>query len=91
MHVQRALGAFGDRASYQLVDDSGQAVPEISDFLRHLGARGDSPNTLSAYAYDLLHFTRFLAERGWSYTDFTPARSLSLLERDGTTCLTTRC
>jgi hypothetical protein len=42
--------------------------------------RGCSPNTLSAYAYNLLHFTRFLHGYGWNYDDFTPARSLRFLE-----------
>jgi hypothetical protein len=57
MHVQRARDVPGDGTLYQLVDDSGRAISEVSDFLHHLGARGYSPNTLAAYAYDLLHFT----------------------------------
>jgi integrase len=80
MHVQRARDVPGNGALYQLVDDSGRAIAQVSDFLHHLGARGYSPNTLAAYAYDLLRYTRFLAERGWDYADFTPARSLKLLE-----------
>jgi len=65
---------------YTLVDDDGQPIPVVSQFLRYLDARGCSPNTLSAYAYDLLHFTRFLHGNGWTYDDFTPARSLRFLE-----------
>src|SRR5215831_20197922 len=80
MHVQRARDDLGNGSLYQLVDDSGRVIWEVSDFLHHLGARGYSPNTLAAYAYDLLHFKRFLVEHGWQYTDFTPARSLKLLE-----------
>jgi integrase len=80
MHVQRARDDLGNGTLYQLVDDSGRAISEVSDFLHHLGARGYSPNTLAAYAYDLLHFTRFLVEHGWQYADFSPARSLKLLE-----------
>jgi site-specific recombinase XerD len=80
MHVQCIREVPGNGAVYQLVDDSGRAIAEVSDFLRHLGARGYSPNTLAAYAYDLLRYTRFLAEHGWDSADFTPARSLKLLE-----------
>jgi hypothetical protein len=35
----------------------------VSAFLRHLAARGCSPNTLAAYAYDLRHLWLFLAAR----------------------------
>jgi integrase len=80
MHVQRACNHQGADVFFELVEDDGRSIPEVSDFLRHLGARGYSPNTLAAYAYDLLHFTRFLREHGWGYADFTPARSLKLLE-----------
>ena len=52
----------------------------VSGFMRHLSARGCSPHTLSAYAYDLLHFMRFLALHHFSYVDFTPAQSLQFLE-----------
>src|SRR5215471_20853175 len=65
---------------YTLVDDDRQPIPVVSQFLGYLDARGCSPNTLSAYAYDLLHFTRFLHEQSWNYDDFTPARSLRFLE-----------
>ncbi len=50
------------QVSFELLDDSGQALPEISGFMHFLSARGCSPNTLAAYAYDLLHFTRFLVQ-----------------------------
>ncbi|WP_307568632.1 tyrosine-type recombinase/integrase [Streptosporangium lutulentum] len=35
----------------------------VNQFLAHLGARAFSPATVRAYAYDLLNFLRFLAER----------------------------
>jgi hypothetical protein len=34
-----------------LIDDAGQSVAVVSGFLRHLAARGCSPNTLTAYGY----------------------------------------
>jgi len=38
-------------------------------YLAHLVARAFSPNTVRGYAYDLLNFGRFLAERGASVND----------------------
>ena len=46
--------------TFELLDDDDQPIEVVSGFMRHLRARGSSPNTLSAYAYDLLHFMRFL-------------------------------
>jgi integrase len=48
--------------------------------MRHLRARGCSPNTLSAYAYDLLHFMTFLNEQQITYQKFTPPHALLLLD-----------
>lgn len=42
--------------SFELVDDQGEINALVAGFLRYLSARGCSPNTLSAYAHDLLHF-----------------------------------
>jgi integrase len=63
-----------------LVDDQGEIVPKVSGFLRYLAARGCSPNTLCAYAHDLLHFHRFLVEHALSIDAFGPVESLVLLE-----------
>ena len=79
MRVQRSYDPTG-QVAYDLLDDAGQPVPLVASFLRSLAARAYSPNTMAAYAYDLLHFTRFLMDRGLTYTDFTPAQSLALLE-----------
>src|SRR5258708_11993682 len=48
--------------------------------MRHLRARGCSPNTLSAYAYDLLHFMQFLQEQQLPYLEFRPPHALLFLE-----------
>lgn len=66
--------------SFELVDDHGEIVLEVDGFLRYLTARGSSPNTLSAYAHDLLHFYRFLERDGLSIETFGPAESLALLD-----------
>ncbi len=41
----------------------------VNGFLSHLVARAFSPATVRAYAYDLLNFLRFLAERGAGLRD----------------------
>ncbi len=79
MRVRRIRDDSG-RVSYEFLDDDDRAVPLVTSFLRHLDARGCSPNTLSAYAHDLLHFSRFLQKRELGYGDFTPAESLAFLE-----------
>jgi hypothetical protein len=66
--------------SFELLDDHGDVVLEVDGFLRYLAARDCSPNTLSAYAHDLLHFYRFLERDGLSIETFGPAESLALLE-----------
>ncbi len=68
------------KVSFQLVDDHGEIVTAVAAFLRYLSARGCSPNTLSAYAHDLLHLYRFLACHALSIDTFGPAESLVLLE-----------
>src|SRR5579883_788267 len=74
MRVQRILN--NGMVSFELLDEQGVAIPEISGFMRHLNARGCSPNTLSAYAHDLLHFTRFLQLNDLTYQAFRPKLAL---------------
>ena len=71
-----AVGGVG----VELVDESGAPIAVVSTFLRHLAARGCSPNTLAAYAYDLRHLWLFLAARGLAWQDFGPPHALELLE-----------
>src|SRR5712691_5747305 len=66
--------------TFELLDDDGQAIPVVAGFLRYLRARGCSPNTLSAYAFDLLHFMRFLKEHQLTVQEFIPAHALTFLE-----------
>src|SRR5579864_1112212 len=80
MRVHRIHLGESNEPFFELVDESGQPIPIVSGFLRHLRARGYSPNTLSAYAYDLLHFMAFLDEQQLPYQQFTPAHSLAFLE-----------
>ncbi len=80
MRVQRTHGSSSNEPFFELINECSQPIPVVSSFLRHLRTRGYSPNTLSAYAYDLLHFMMFLDEQQLSYQEFTPARSLQFLE-----------
>jgi len=65
--------------TFELLDDDGQPISAVASFLRHLRARGCSPNTLSAYAYDLLHFMTFLEEQQIASLTFAPRHALLFL------------
>lgn len=80
MRVHRCSSTSQEALPVLLLDDADQPIALVSGFLRHLAARDYSPNTLVAYAYDLLHFWRFLSEQHLPYQDFTPVRSLEFLE-----------
>jgi integrase len=79
MKVQRIKGGDHGDVSYRLLDAANQPIEAVSDFMRHLQARGFSPNTQAAYAYDLLHLMSFLEQHQLSYLDFTPSHALDLL------------
>jgi integrase len=80
MRVRRTAGHGAGELAVELVDDANEPVVVVSSFLRHLAARGCSPNTIEAYAYDLAHFWRFLVAKGMSWEEFRPAHALELLE-----------
>lgn len=80
MRVHRIQTSSANDVSFELLDDDDQPITAVTDFIRHLRARGYSPNTLSAYAYDLLHFMSFLAQQRLTYEDFTPVHALAFLE-----------
>ena len=80
MHVRRIeLGSKND-ITFELLDENDHPISAVSGFMRHLRARGCSPNTLSAYAFDLLHFMRFLEKQHLTYQEFTPPHALLFLE-----------
>jgi len=80
MRVNRFSDTHDQRVSYELLDDADRPIEVVSGFMRHLRARGYSPNSLSAYCYDLLHFMRFLQEQHLSYLEFAPSHALLFLE-----------
>src|SRR6266700_1610882 len=80
MRVHR-IQCEGDKTvSFELLDDTDQPLEIVSGFMHHLRARDYSPNTLSAYAHDLLHFMTFLKQQQLTYQDFTPPHALLFLE-----------
>ena len=80
MRVHRIQGEGNKAVSFELLDDTDQPIEIVSGFMRHLRARDYSPNTLSAYAHDLLHFMTFLKQQQLTYQDFTPPHALLFLE-----------
>jgi integrase len=80
MRVQRHQLSSANDLSYTLLDENDHPIPVVSDFMQHLRARGFSPNTLSAYCYDLLHFLTFLQERQLTYQEFSPPHAVAFLE-----------
>src|SRR5713226_5708441 len=80
MRVHHVRKGSDHDETFELLDDDDQPIPVVAGFLRHLCARGCSPNTLSAYAYDLLHFMTFLKEQQLTYQEFTPPHALLFLE-----------
>lgn len=63
----------------ELVDGVGAPVPPVRDYLAYLAARGCSPHTVKAYAYDLRHLFTFLHTEALDWTALTPARAVAFL------------
>jgi len=80
MRVQRVQLNNEQDISFELLDENNFPIPVVSGFMRHLRARGCSPNTLSAYCFDLLHFMTFLQEQRLTYQEFRPPHALLFLE-----------
>jgi integrase len=80
MRVQRIQLSSPNDITFELLDEHDRAIPAISGFMSYLRSRGCSPNTLSAYVFDLLHFMRFLEKQHLTYQEFTPPHALLFLE-----------
>ena len=80
MRVHRIQSESNQTISFELLDDTDRPIEIVSGFMRHLRARNYSPNTLSAYAHDLLHFMTFLKQQQVTYQDFTPPHAFLFLE-----------
>lgn len=80
MRVEAVSESVMGRATVRLVDGAGDEIGEVTAFLCLLTARDYSPNTVRAYAYDLLKLYSFLDESGLAVGDFTPARAIEFLK-----------
>src|SRR5260370_31038889 len=80
MRVQRIQLSSKNDISFELLDENDHAIELFTGFMRHLRAGEFSPNSLSAYIYDLLHFMPFLKEQQLTYQEFTPPHALKFLE-----------
>lgn len=63
-YLMSRVAAQGDALFWSVLDDSGQEVEVIAGYLRQVSARGFSPHTVRAYAYDMLAFWRWLTDAG---------------------------
>lgn len=73
------LGVHATETGHRLVGD-GVDVELVNRFLEHLSVRNFASATRRAYAYDLLNFGRFCAERGLSVTALTPSEVFDYLD-----------
>ncbi|ALL75861.1 hypothetical protein AD006_32260 (plasmid) [Pseudonocardia sp. EC080610-09] len=79
MRVAKCVPERVGEPALAVVDDVGSPVPEVSAFLRSLAVREYSPNTVRAYAYDLLKLLMFLDGRGCPLADFSPVLATDFL------------
>jgi integrase/recombinase XerD len=61
------------------LDETGLSVEIVSRFLRYASARGYSPNTIVAYAYDLVHLWSFLSAKNLGWEQFSAAGAVEFL------------
>lgn len=66
-------------ASHRLAGE-GPAVSAANRFLGHLESRRYSAATVRAYAFDLLNFSRFLADRSLELADVRPTDLFDYLD-----------
>jgi integrase/recombinase XerC len=75
MGMQVQLGKDGHR-----LHGAGGDVDLVNRFLTHLAARGFSPATVRAYAFDILNFLRFCAARGLGLGSVEPSDLFDYLD-----------
>src|SRR5216683_4094658 len=66
-------------SSIELLNTEGQPVAAVSQFLKYIAARGSSPNTVLAYAYDLAHLWTFLLIAQLRWEDLSAAQAIDFL------------
>lgn len=63
----------------ELLDAEGQPVAAVCQFLKYIAARGSSPNTVLAYAYDLAHLWTFLSTAQLRWEHLSAAQAIDFL------------
>ena len=76
--IRRSSGRIGSDHC-ELIDTLGRSVTIASEFITYLSARGCSPNTRRAYAYDLAHLWSFLEQTKVVWSDLTAERAVDFL------------
>ncbi len=80
MRVDKVAGPGPGRPAVRLVDDGGEVVAEVDEFLRLLAVRECSSNTVRAYAHDLQKLFLFLRETGLPVAEFGPPQAMQFLQ-----------
>lgn len=62
-----------------VITADGAEIDPACRFLAYLNAKGFSPNTVSAYAHDLVHLWTFLSTQNIHWTNLTPELSVGFL------------
>jgi site-specific recombinase XerD len=75
MSVRVSCTAEGHR-----LDGDGSTIEAANSFLGHLGARGYSPATVRAYAYDVANFATFIDERDVGLGEVVPSDLFDYLD-----------
>ncbi|GIG30707.1 tyrosine-type recombinase/integrase [Cellulomonas marina] len=70
----------GGGRGWRLVDDHGEPVTLVNEYLSYLSDVGRSPNTIRAYAYDMQYLLRFLEKEKLLFQDFRPKHSVTFLK-----------
>lgn len=79
MRVVKVSGPERGGPAVQLVRTDGVVDEDVARFLEFLVAKDFSPNTVRAYAFDLVKLYRFCESRGWTVQDFSAARATEFL------------
>ena len=80
MRVLKVDDPSPGRPRVRLVDEAGEPVGEVDDFLRLLAVRDCSPHTVRAYAHDLQKLFLFLRQAGLSAAEFGPPQAMEFLQ-----------
>jgi len=66
-------------SSHCLVDERGEGIEPVNQFLDYVALRGLSESTVRSYAYDLLNFWRWFKQRGGQLEDLTEFQLLEYI------------